>query len=434
MIKNKITTIPTDEFLKRIQGKRVVLLYPWTGYRNLFLAYHMEHSADTLLYHRVREEDNSFTQFIQTLLDELNDLLGSFGENTQAALDGGDAGEIGMALAQELDELDNFDTFFLDELDRVPLSRSFRKFLDVFVSHIPDGLQLVVNSRLLTYNPWIELVENGEAAVFGTEFRKDNLMFTVSDERKPQLEIYSFGPGHAVVNGREIETWDGALPRNLFFFFIDNELVTRDQIFEVFWPDLSVKEATNVFHVTKRKITEKISNQVFKRGNYELTQYGNGFYTPSTKVVRHYDVADFEAAVDEASMTFDDEKQEALYRRAVETYKAPLLQTIDMPWVIDRREKLHRKYGDALIGLARIYKARDAHETALGYFARSLHEMPTREDIHREIMQLYYKIGRPKYAIEQYQLLENLLQSTLQVSPSRETRTLYQKIEGGEAI
>ena len=102
--------------------------------------------------------------------------------------------------------------------------------------------------------------------------------------------------------------------------------------------------------------------------------------------------------------------------------------------MLDRREKLHRKYGEALIGIARIYKDWEAYETALGYFIRSLHEMPTREDIHREVMQLYFKIGRVEDAIEQYRMLENLLQTSLQVSPSNETSTLYQKIEGGEAI
>ena len=40
-------------------------------------------------------------------------------------------------------------------------------------------------------------------------------------------------------------------------------MVTRDEIFETFWPGLPTKEATNVFHVTKRKISERLG--------YELT-------------------------------------------------------------------------------------------------------------------------------------------------------------------
>ena len=33
-------------------------------------------------------------------------------------------------------------------------------------------------------------------------------------------------------------------------------MATRDDIFNTFWPSLSIKEATNVFHVTKRKVNE----------------------------------------------------------------------------------------------------------------------------------------------------------------------------------
>ena len=32
------------------------------------------------------------------------------------------------------------------------------------------------------------------------------------------------------VNGTPITNWDGALPRNLFFFFMDHPLVTRDEM------------------------------------------------------------------------------------------------------------------------------------------------------------------------------------------------------------
>ena len=109
------------------------------------------------------------------------------------------------------------------------------------------------------------MVARGDAIVLGTDQRKDDMMFTVEATPKPQLEVYAFGRGHALVNGLPITNWDGALPRNLFFFFMDHPLVTRDEIFETFWPDLSVKEATNVFHVTKRKITERISMKISRK-------------------------------------------------------------------------------------------------------------------------------------------------------------------------
>src|SRR5215813_9930867 len=151
-------------------------------------------------------------------------------------------------------------------------------------------------------------------------------MFRIEQAPKPQLEVYSLGRGYALVNGQPITNWDGALPRNLFFYFMDRNLVTRREIFEVFWPDLSVKEATNVFHVTKRKISERIGMKIQPEGNYELTQYSGGFYVPGDKLVRHYDVNDFQAAIERAMITADEDEEERLLLQAVEYYKADYLQ------------------------------------------------------------------------------------------------------------
>ncbi|MEO1290421.1 MAG: bacterial transcriptional activator domain-containing protein, partial [Chloroflexota bacterium] len=224
-------------------------------------------------------------------------------------------------------------------------------------------------------------------------------------------------------------SWDGALPRNLFFYFIDNDLVTRDQIFTAFWPDLQQKEATNVFHVTKRKVSERLSFNVYDKGNYDLTSYSTGFYRPSEQIARHYDVEEFEQAVEQASMTFDDTQQMALYQRAVDLYRAPFLLTIDMPWVHERREKLQRLLLEALIGIARIQKSAKHYDASLGYFMRALYEKPLREDLHREVMQLYRELGYPDDAIKQYQHLETILQDTLNVAPSPETQALLAEIQ-----
>jgi DNA-binding SARP family transcriptional activator len=65
----------------------------------------------------------------------------------------------------------------------------------------------------------------------------------------------------------------------------------------------------------------------------------------------------------------------------------------------------------------------------LGYFIRSLRETPEREDIHREIMSLYLKLGRKEDARAQYRNLVEMLRSNLGISPSRETQELFKLIE-----
>jgi len=150
---------------------------------------------------------------------------------------------------------------------------------------------------------------------------------------------------------------------------------------------------------------------------------------PSEKVVRHYDVADFQESVERAFMVGNDEEETKLLSRAIELYKVPFLQMVEMDWVVDRREQLKNMYAQSLIGMARICKRRNDFDSALGFFVRALKETSEREDIHREVMSIYLKQGRVEDARMQYQNLSQTLNQKLNIGPSRESRELYDLIE-----
>ncbi len=430
MISENITNITVDKFNQKIADKKVVLLYPWTTYRNLFLTHFLVNLDSGLLYYRIKEDKTSLASWLGDMVEEFDDVLSGFGKSTRDALSTDKPEAMGEALAVDLGLYSNEPTvLFIDEFDRGPLNGETRAFIKAMVKALPAHVQLAVSSRRLNYQPWYELIENGDAVVLGTENRKDDVMFTVEKLPRPQLEVYSLGRGYAIVNGQSISNWDGALPRNLFFYFMDHPLVTRDEIFETFWPDLNVKEATNVFHVTKRKISERISMKVGGARNYELTQYSGGFYMPSDKVIRHYDVADFQEAIEKAMIASSDEQEEKMLSLAIELYKAPFLQTVHMDWANDRRDHLRQLYAQALISMGRLYKRRQELDKSLGFFARSIRETPEREDIHREIMTIYLNMDQVNDAVMQYQALETILRDTLGIGPSRETRELYDIIK-----
>ena len=430
MLSHAVTNISFESFRASSEGKKVILLYPWTNHRNVFLSYFLKDLSKGLLYYRLPENAGTLASWLRGLVDEIRYVESGFGQALENILASGAASDIGEALAADLAVL-NLEraALYLDELDRIPHDEEFRQFMNALIANLPDKAQLVINSRLLTYDPWMSWVNRDEVVVLGTEHRSSNLLFSKSSNLKPQLEVYAFGRGHAVSNGREIGSWDGALPRNLFFYFIDSPLVTRDQIFEIFWPKLSVRDATNVFHVTKRKITERISTYVGDGQNYELTRYSTGFYVPSDKIVRHYDVADFEQAMEGALLSKDAHERELLYLRAIEIYKAPFLHPLRLPWVEARRDQLKSLYAEALIGMARLKTEHGAWEQALGYFARALRQAPQREDIHRGAMQMYFNLGRNADARQQYIRLERLLKRTLGLKPSRETQALLEQLD-----
>ncbi len=430
MLSHVVSSVSFESFRESSAGKKVILLYPWTNHRNVFLSYFLNDCSEGLLYYRLPEHASALAHWLGGLCDEIRIGAPEFGKVLERVLESGTASELGEALAADIEALPlERVVLYLDELDRIPQDEEFRQFMNAAIANLPVNAQLVISSRLLTYDPWISWVNRDEVVVLGTEHRSSNLLFAKQSSLKPQVEVYAFGRGHAVSNGREISSWDGALPRNLFFYFIDNPLVTRDQIFEIFWPKLSVRDATNVFHVTKRKITERISACVDDGNNYELTNYSTGFYVPSDKIVRHYDVADFEQAMEGALLSHDAHERELLYLRAIEIYKAPFLHPVRLPWVEARRNQLKSMYAEALIGMARLKKDQSAWEVALGYFARALKETPQREDIHRGAMQMYINLGRNADARQHYTVLERLLKRKLGVKPSGETQALLQQLE-----
>lgn len=429
MFLEEITSQSFESFKARAAGAKVVLLYPWANYRNAFLGFLMRGAAAGLLYHRARQSSVSLPSWLSDMLAALRQTEPDFGADLADALQDGGPADMGRALAEDLARIDREQVIlYLDELDRLSAHGEFHTFMAALVDGLDDRCQLVVSSRLLTYEPWISFVNAGSAVVMGASQRGSDLIFSRQAEPKPQLEVYAFGQGHALSNGREIKRWDGALPRNLFFYFMDNPLVTRDQIFEILWPKLSIREATNVFHVTKRKITERISSKIDDGKNYELTSYSTGFYIPSDKLVRHYDVADFEAAIEGALLADDPRQRQRRFGQAIDLYKAPFLYPLSLPWIEARRKQLRMMYGEALAGMAKLRHDDGAWAEALGFYTRALRELPLREDAHRGAMQMYINLGRNADAVEHYRLLEKRLESQLGVAPSPQTRQLIESL------
>ncbi len=233
------------------------------------------------------------------------------------------------------------------------------------------------------------------------------------------LEVYGLGPGHALINGRRIDRWDGILPRSLFFYFIDKGMVTRDEIFQTFWPSLSVREATNVFHVTKRKISEILG--------FDLTIYWSGFYRISPDVDLHYDVIKFVENV-QNSVVINDDEASNLLERAVYLYRGLFLGNLDMNWANSRRSELQGVYADALSSLGKLRQRAGDMPEALGLFLRAASTQPHREDLARGIMSLYVDLGQSNKAIEAYDRLIDELKTSLGVGPDRQTIELADTI------
>ncbi len=408
---------------KETGGASLVVLYPRNHYRNAYLSRFLKDSETGLFYYALQTTDRNLRKFLNNLIEDMEASYEDFGKNLRAALSAkGKASDLAVAMAEDLKTLSSEPfTLLLDQFDRLPEKDETKRFMEVLAEHIPPHAQVIINAREQAYLPWFGLVSEKRATVMGAEYVPEEAPPPAVTPDVPKVEVFSLGRGYTLVNGAPVTHWDGELPKNLFFFFMDHPLVTRDQIFDVFWPNLSVKEATNVFHVTKRKINERLG--------YDLTQYASGFYSHSEKVDLSYDVGQFTRSIEEAMMA--DEREEVRHwQRAVDLYRAPFLHRLDMDWAIERRKDLRVQHAQALIGLGRIKQANREFDLALKYYGTALRETPEREDIHRQVMELHYQQGNIDGAVAQFRQLERSLRETLNIGPSPETLKLYNLITG----
>jgi DNA-binding SARP family transcriptional activator len=79
----------------------------------------------------------------------------------------------------------------------------------------------------------------------------------------------------------------------------------------------------------------------------------------------------------------------------------------------------------------RYYRHHQAYEESLACGRQILNHDPLREEIHREIMQLYLESGQRALAVRQYEICREILATELGIPPMEETRALYAQIVPG---
>ncbi|NJL93549.1 MAG: tetratricopeptide repeat protein [Anaerolineae bacterium] len=245
--------------------------------------------------------------------------------------------------------------------------------------------------------------------------------YLARETSRPVLEVRALGPGQLLINGRTLTQWDGVLPKALFFFLIDRAMTTRDEIFSTFWPELQKREATNVFHVTKRKISEILG--------MDLTTYASGFYRLADEIELYYDVVSFQEAMQSAAVADTAEEAIQYYEQAIYLYRTPYLNALNAEWAVERRKELHALYGEALHNLGHLYQDTGRMDHALGCFLRAKDTLPQREDLARDAMHLFQLLGQASQALALYHQLAAHLQQHLNVAPSPETTALARHIQ-----
>ncbi len=410
-----------ETFHKNAEHAKIILLHPRSYYRSVLVAKLINSSDINTLYYAMGPDDLDLPSFISSMTHDLANQHPTFGRYTNMldpeVYDDADAFEdIVATFAKDLAEVSDEDfLFILDEYDRSDTADDIQRFVELLVRHLPDHCKIVINSRTLPRLPWVSLVARGQAALLKDDTLITDNLYELTHGGDKVLEVYALGPGFVLMNGKPIETWEGHLPRLLFFFTLDRPVVTRSEICQAFWPDLETDQAVNVFHVTKRRLHKAL--------DMDVLVHDDGYYRVNPEFGIQYDVMNFVTTLmNGRDESFSKKERMKAWQKCINMYRGPFLQGHNDDWILRRREDYKTGYLEALTSMANIRLEDGRTEQALNLYQKAVTEDNHRQDLHREIMRLFTSMGRRSEAAAHYQSL------TDEITLEPETEETYQEI------
>jgi DNA-binding SARP family transcriptional activator len=407
-----------ETFKVSLNASRTVLLHPNSRYRSVLVA-HLINSADyNVFYYALGPDDISVSSFLDGITHDLANQNPMFGRhiNMLEAQDYGDLQKLLDAFVQDLAELsaDDF-VLVLDEYDRSDSADDIQWFIERLTAHLPENCRLVINSRTLPRLPWVAMIAQGRALLLEDDKLIRENFYDIQGHGSQTLEVYALGPGFVLYHDKPIDTWEGHLPRLLFFFALDRPVITRSEICQAFWPELDIDQAVNVFHVTKRRLHKAL--------DMDVLVHLDGYYRINPDLDIDYDVMHYATRLLEGRNS-NNANRIAAWQKSIDLYRGPFLQGHSDRWILDRRADFQSGYLEALTEMAQYRLSEGKPEYGLALYQRAVNENAQREDIHREIMRLFTSLGRRSEAAAHYQKV--LQELNHKIAP--ETRSVYEEI------
>jgi len=414
--------------LAQLSNTHLILLHPHSRYRSIIIAKLVNDPDLATFYYAMGPDDVNLQGFLTSITQCLANQHPTFGRHINALpQDVYEAPEEHFTITLEtfvkdLSEVETNDfVLILDEYDRSDRSDDVQRFVEKLSGHLPSNCHLILNGRTLPRLPWISMIAQKRAIMLKDEqiildgfYGQGN-----SSKEGSTLEVFALGEGKVLYENNAVNSWEGHLPRLLFFFALDRPIVTRSEICQAFWPNLSPEQAVNVFHVTKRRLHKAL--------DMDVLVHQDGYYRVNPGMKIYHDVAEFVNMLMEARVEQDIDKRMEAWQRAAELYQGDFLQGHNDSWIQGRRLEFRDGYLEVLIEMAHAWMEKGDDEQALNLFKQALEEDDGHESIHQLVLRLYSKLGRRGDAAAHYQkFLQDLNEEGLQ--PSLEITELYNEI------
>jgi DNA-binding SARP family transcriptional activator/uncharacterized protein HemY len=266
------------------------------------------------------------------------------------------------------------------------------------------------------------------------------LLFTFVGPRRammPALKVYLFGSPTITCN-------DVPLPitsqkaQALFYYLISNRQAhSREKLAALFWGETSERQAKGSLRNTLYELRRDLAPGDSPAEECILAESNTLCFNPETDY--WLDAEEFEWLLDKEA----EGERLRMYNcgQAVELYRGDFLEGFIVKdsfefedWSFFERERLQRRYLEALNELSDYCGRQGEYEKAIAYAIQILSRDNLQENIHRQLMRLYYAAGNRSAALRQYEVCREVIERELGVAPLAETTTLYEQILRQELV
>ncbi len=205
---------------------------------------------------------------------------------------------------------------------------------------------------------------------------------------------------------------------------------SRTELLGTLWPERMASMTAGSFNTALWRLRRLVECPPFQHGELIASDRRGAIGLNGSQAV-WLDIEEFERRIASGlsrPIELLGEAEIADLRAGVALYKSDILMEFTDDWALREREKHRRHYLNALWRLMQLSTIRREYGEGIRH-AQSILDCDTlREDVHRELMQLFVLSGQRAQALRQFETCRDMLRRELAIQPMRETLALYRQI------
>lgn len=255
-------------------------------------------------------------------------------------------------------------------------------------------------------------------------------------ERHPgyTLRISAFGRCQFYRGWEEIsaDEWQREKARRLLLLFLVHrgEMISRDRICSILWPDSDLESARSNFKVTLNSLKKTLEPDREPRQDPYFINRRKGYYGLNEEASYYYDVEEFERLISRGKGEELPSEAVEYFQKAVDLYQGDFLaEETYLDFVREERESLRNKYLTAQNRIIEHFFQREKYERCIEHCNQALKIDICWERAYYFLMRCYRALGRRTMALKTYSRCRQILQERMDLKPGRKIEELRDKLK-----